>query len=236
MAPPNHQNRCHAHTSCPDVLFGVTDTTAIKQCDTQAGRLTECWDFHSVSALSVTAYWSVQSWCTCKGELVVAGKGSLGPCKREGSFWPTLSTAAADWKVSKPFAAKLEVPTVPTNPRFLIQSLQYSSVQVNPWTDWIVRGIWRTIRHSFLREAIVNSSGMSRDVPFLTLSIQHFLCRPWRRQHSKVPWGMVLERLSWRVTCYNHVSFRILTVARGGSCGPTKFILLRTQLFVVCSS
>ena len=27
----------------------------------------------------------------------------------------------------------------------------------------------------------------------------------------KVPWGMVLERLSWLVTCPNHASFRLLT-------------------------
>ena len=31
---------------------------------------------------------------------------------------------------------------------------------------------------SFLQEAIVSSSGMGRDVYALTLSIQHFLCRP----------------------------------------------------------
>ena len=38
-------------------------------------------------------------------------------------------------------------------------------------------------------------------------------------------------RLSWRVTCLNHAHFWLLTVARRGSCGPTrKLILLRTQL------
>ena len=31
---------------------------------------------------------------------------------------------------------------------------------------------------SFLQEALVSSSGMGKDVHFLMLSIQHFLCRP----------------------------------------------------------
>ena len=31
------------------------------------------------------------------------------------------------------------------------------------------------------------------DVHSLTLSIQHFLCRPWCRPPSKVPWKMILE-------------------------------------------
>ena len=38
------------------------------------------------------------------------------------------------------------------------------------------------------------------------------------------------------MTCPNHASFRLLTVARGGSCGSTrKLILLRTQSFVLRS-
>ena len=99
--------------------------------------------------------------------------------------------------------------------------------------------LWRDMREdsaeilfqSFLQEALVSSSGMGRDVHFLMLSIQHFLCRPRRRPPSKVPRRMFLERLSWRVTCSNHASFRLLTVARRSSCGPTKkLILLRTQL------
>ena len=40
---------------------------------------------------------------------------------------------------------------------------------------------------SFLQEALVSSSSMSRDVHSLMLSIQHFHCRPWRRPPSKVP-------------------------------------------------
>ena len=35
---------------------------------------------------------------------------------------------------------------------------------------------------------------------------------------SKMPWRMILERPSWRVTCPNHASFRLLTVAKR-SCG-----------------
>ena len=34
---------------------------------------------------------------------------------------------------------------------------------------------------SFLQEALVSSSGLGRDVHFLMLSTQHFLCRPRRR-------------------------------------------------------
>ena len=42
---------------------------------------------------------------------------------------------------------------------------------------------------------------------------------------------MVLERLLWRVTCPNHGSFFLLPVARGGSSGPIrKLILLHTQV------
>ena len=63
---------------------------------------------------------------------------------------------------------------------------------------------------SFLRDALVSSSSMGRDVDSLMLSIQHFLCRPRRRPPSKVPWRMVLERLSWRVTCPNLASVRPL--------------------------
>ena len=46
----------------------------------------------------------------------------------------------------------------------------------------------------------------------------------------------VLERLLWPVTCLNHASFRLLPVARRGSCGPTReLILLCTQSLVLCS-
>ena len=49
-------------------------------------------------------------------------------------------------------------------------------------------------------------------------------------------WRMVLERLSWRVTCPNYASFRLLKVAGRGSCGPIrKLILFRTQSLVLCS-
>ena len=90
---------------------------------------------------------------------------------------------------------------------------------------------------SFLQEALVSSSGMGRDVHSLMLSIQHFLCRPRHRPPCKVSLRMVLERLTWRVTCRNNASFRLLTVARRGSCGPArKLILLRIQPLVLCST
>ena len=44
--------------------------------------------------------------------------------------------------------------------------------------------------------AFLGWAGMST----LMFSFQHFLCRPRYRPPSKVPWRMVLERLSWRVT------------------------------------
>ena len=53
----------------------------------------------------------------------------------------------------------------------------------------------------------MSSSVMGRDAHSLMLSLQHYLCRPRRRPSSKVPRRMVLERLSWRETCPNHVSF-----------------------------
>ena len=88
----------------------------------------------------------------------------------------------------------------------------------------------------FLQEPLVISSGMGRDVHFLILSSQHFLCRPQHRQPSKVPRRMVLDRLLWLVICPNHASFHLLTVARRGSCGRTgELILLRTKSLVLCS-
>ena len=65
---------------------------------------------------------------------------------------------------------------------------------------------------SFLQEALVSRSSMGRVVYPLMLSIQRFLCRPQHRPSSKVPLRMALERLSWRVTCPNHASYRLLTV------------------------
>ena len=118
-------------------------------------------------------------------------------------------------------------------------SVQFSSVQS-------LKGLGRRgdmtdssaeiLLQSFLQEALLSSSGMGRDVHFFMLSIQHFLCRPGRRPPTKMRWRMVLEMLSWRVTCPKHASFRLLTVARRSSCGPTmKLILLRTQSLVLCS-
>ena len=61
---------------------------------------------------------------------------------------------------------------------------------------------------SFLQEALVSSSGIDRNIHCLMLSIQHLLCQPRHRPPCKVPWRMIWERLSWRVTCPNHASFR----------------------------
>ena len=56
---------------------------------------------------------------------------------------------------------------------------------------------------------------------------------PWCREGC---FFFLFEWLSWRVTCPNHASFRLMTVTSRGSCGPTKkLILLRTQSLVLCS-
>ena len=83
---------------------------------------------------------------------------------------------------------------------------------------------------TFLQEALVSSSGMGRDVHSLMLSIQHFSADDSVAHPPRCPEGWFFERLSWRVTCPNHASFRLLTVARKDSGGLTrKLILLRTQ-------
>ena len=90
---------------------------------------------------------------------------------------------------------------------------------------------------SLLQDDLVSSSGMGRHVHSLILSIQHFLCQPQHHSTSTVPWRMVLERLSWRVTCPNHACFCLLTVARRRSCGPTrKLILFCTLSLFLCST
>ena len=87
----------------------------------------------------------------------------------------------------------------------------------------------------FLQEALVSSSGMSRDVHSLMLSILHFLCRLQHRSPSKMPWRMVLERLSWRVTCPNHASFPLLDSFQKCFLWTHKEVeLLRTQSLVLC--
>ena len=118
----------------------------------------------------------------------------------------------------------------------------FTSVQLSPLTYWVVGGDMtddsaEILFQSFLQEALASSSGVGRNILHsLMLSIQHFLCRSQRRPPSKVPRRMVLERLSWCVICPNHASFRLLAVARRGSCGSTrKLISLRTQSLVFCS-
>ena len=64
---------------------------------------------------------------------------------------------------------------------------------------------------SFLQQACVSSSGMGRDAHSLVLSIQHILCWPRCHSPSEVPFRMVLDMLSWQLTCSNHASFCFLT-------------------------
>ena len=70
----------------------------------------------------------------------------------------------------------------------------------------------------FLQEAIVSSSGTGRDVCSLMLSIQHFLCRPRRRTPLKAPWRLILERLTWRVTCLNHANEPLTKTSFSATC------------------
>ena len=56
------------------------------------------------------------------------------------------------------------------------KSNEVSSVQFSPLTDWVVEGTWgnihkRSSSRLFLQEALVDSSGMGRDVRSLMLSI-----------------------------------------------------------------
>ena len=86
---------------------------------------------------------------------------------------------------------------------------------------------------SFLYEALVSRSGMSKDVHSLTLSIQHFLCRPRRRPPSqdalKEGFGEAVVACGTRKRC----KFPSLDSCRRGSCGiPRKLILLRNQSLV----
>ena len=76
--------------------------------------------------------------------------------------------------------------------------------------------------------ALVSRSGMGRDVHSLMLSIQHSSADHGITHLPRCPEEWFLR--GCRVTYPNHASFRLFTVARRGSCGPTrKLILLHTQ-------
>ena len=81
--------------------------------------------------------------------------------------------------------------------------IQFNLVQLSPLTDWFIGDVRdnsaEILFQSFLLEALVSRYGMSRYVHSLMLSIQHFLRQPWHHPPSKMPWRMVLERLSWHV-------------------------------------
>ena len=103
--------------------------------------------------------------------------------------------------------------------------LHSCSVQFSSLTDWVIGGTSGAFQQrsskSFLQQAAVSNSTKGRDVHSLMLSSQHFLCQQQWYPSSRVPWRIVLERLLWPITCLNHASFCLLTVARRGSCGPT---------------
>ena len=134
---------------------------------------------------------------------------------------------------------------------------------------------------SFLREVIVTSCGMGMAVHSLMLSIQHFLCQPWCPDPPRCPEGwfwrgchggwhaqtmMVLERLSWWVTCPNYdgsgeavivgdmpklwwfwrgchggwhaqtMQVLVLRVTRRGSLGPTRKLIMPRTQSLILSS
>ena len=111
-------------------------------------------------------------------------------------------------------------------------TFQRATVQVS-LAPWPIRSSGNTaddsaeiLFHSFLQEAFVSSSCMGRDVRSLMLSIQHFLCWQRRRPPLKCPEGWFWKGLLWCVTCPNHASFHLITVARRDACGPTRKLIL----------
>ena len=66
--------------------------------------------------------------------------------------------------------------------------------------------------------------------------VKHFLYKPWHCPPSDMPWRMVLERVSWHVTCPNHANFRPLIVARRCSCGPTRKLSCSAPTHWYCAS
>ena len=74
---------------------------------------------------------------------------------------------------------------------------------------------------SFLPEATVSSPGIGRDVHSMVLSTLHFLSQPQCHPTLKVSWKKWFSRdchYAWQ----KHASLCLFTVARRGSCGPTR--------------
>ena len=75
-------------------------------------------------------------------------------------------------------------------------------VKFNPLTDWLVRGTWRKIQQSSSTSLFWGrpSSTVPAGEGMSTLQYcpsSNFLCQPWHRPPSKVPWSTALERPSW---------------------------------------
>ena len=125
-----------------------------------------------------------------------------------------------------------------------MQLQKWKAVQFSPLTDWVAGGGGGEHEGLFSRDHLsVFSAGGPCELfwhgqvcPLFDVVHPAFPLRTTHRPPCKVPQRMVLERLSWRVMCPNRASVRLLTVARRGSCGPTrKLILLHTQSLVSCS-
>ena len=120
--------------------------------------------------------------------------------------------------------------------------IQISSVQFSPLTDWVVGGTWGTIQQrsssslswrKYLWAALA-WSGMSTlwCGPSSTSSADHGVVHPPRCPDGEFWRGCRVLRVTWP----NHASFRLLSVASRGFCGPSrKLVLLRTQSMVLCS-
>jgi len=82
-----------------------------------------------------------------------------------------------------------------------------------------------TLLQAWLSVACWSRWPMSSEVHSLMLSVQLFRCLPRLRPPSTVPWRIVLLRVLCRVTCPNHWSFLLFTVASTGSWGPTRIVI-----------
>ena len=152
----------------------------------------------------------------CKHRILRGRTQEVWARDTRGTSWRRLLVAVRPAETLDGVFWQIKKHTKVLKERFLIRQYIFSSVPRPIALSGGHEGRFRRdpLPGFFLQEALVSSSGMGRDVYSLTLSIQHFLCRPRRRPPSKVPWSMVLKRLSWCVTRSNRASFRLSTVCQ----------------------
>ena len=131
--------------------------------------------------------------------------------EQEDSLRPTLGLKERTIDSSE-FSAEGKLVSASTVPHRRGKQFQFSSVPMGHRGD-IRDGSAEVLFLSFLRKAIVSRSGKRRlllDVVYLVFPLPTTVRHP----SSKMPRGMLLERLSWCMTCPNHVSLHLLTVTR----------------------